>query len=151
MAKKPSLPGIWGIHTILKQNYFFKFHDVFLKKSSFCTLADLNHGFGGPWYILWIFLSNATFIMLQKKAFGLNLFWSLLLNWNFFWPKTFLSSIMKVAFIKNLHKMSQGLPNPWFRSAKVKIGYSQKKTSQDLKKYFCFRIVWIPWMPGRVN
>ena len=55
---------------ILKQKYFFKSREVFLRTSSFCTFADLNHGFGRPWDILWIFLLNATFIMLQKKAFG---------------------------------------------------------------------------------
>ena len=37
-----------------------------------------------------------------------------------FWgPKAFFWSIMKVAFDKNIHKISQGPPNPWFRSAKV--------------------------------
>ena len=38
-----------------------------MRKSSVCTLADLNPGFGGPWDMLWIFLGYGTFIMLQKK------------------------------------------------------------------------------------
>ena len=68
-----------------------------------------------------------------------------------FGPKAFFWSIMIVAFDKNIQKMSQGPPNPWFRSAKVQNEDFLKKTSQDLKNYFCFRIVWIPQTPGRVN
>ena len=41
---------------------------------------------------------------------------------------------MKAAFSKNIHKMSQGLPNPWFRSTKVQNEDFLKKTSRDLKK-----------------
>ena len=42
---------------------------MFLRKSLFCSLAGLNHGFGGPWDSLWIFLSNSTFIMLLVQKF----------------------------------------------------------------------------------
>ena len=50
-----------------KQKYFFKSREAFFRKSSFCTLADLNHGFGGPWDIFWKFLINVTFVMLLAK------------------------------------------------------------------------------------
>ena len=74
MAKKlatSNLPfsGVRGIHTNPKQKWFFKSREGFFRKSSFCTLDDLNHRFGGPW----IFLINDSFIMLQKKDF-LNFF-----------------------------------------------------------------------------
>ena len=35
--------------------------ESFCRRSSVFTLTDLNHGFGGPWKILWIFLLNYTF------------------------------------------------------------------------------------------
>ena len=53
-----------------KQKDFFNFTEGFLRKSSFCTLADLNRGFGGPWDIFWKFFINDTFTMIQKNAFG---------------------------------------------------------------------------------
>jgi hypothetical protein len=34
--------------------------------------------------------------------------------WNFFWPKAFFWSIMKMAIRKNIHNMPQGPPNPGF-------------------------------------
>ena len=36
-----------------------------------------------------------------------------------FWPKHFFWSIMKITFKKNITIMSQGPPNPGFRSVKV--------------------------------
>jgi hypothetical protein len=48
---------------------------VFLRKSQFSTLNDLNPGFGIPRNMLAIFFVNVIFIMLQKKSFGQNNFW----------------------------------------------------------------------------
>ena len=39
--------------------------------------------------------------------------------WNFFWPKVFFWSIMKMPIRKNIHNMPQGLPNPGFKQEKV--------------------------------
>ena len=54
--------------------------------------------------------------------------------WKSFWPKSFSSSIMKMAIRKNIHKMSQGPPNPGFMQAKVQKGDFLKKLSLELKK-----------------
>ena len=35
------------------------------------------------------------------------------------WPKDFFRSIMKMTFTKNIPNMSQGPPNPGFRSVRV--------------------------------
>ena len=40
---------------------------------------------------------------------------------------------MKVEFDKNIHKLSQGPPNPWFRPAKLQNKDFLKNT-RDLKK-----------------
>ena len=53
---------------------------------------------------------------------------------NFFLPKEFFWSIMKLSLIKSFQKMSKGPPNPWLRSAKVQKEDFLKKPSQDLKK-----------------
>ena len=39
--------------------------------------------------------------------------------------------------LKNVHNMSQGLPNPWFMQEKVQKGDFLKKPSRELKIYFC--------------
>ena len=67
--------GLLGIHSNPNWKEFLKCCESFLRKSSVCTLTDLNPGFGGPWDILWIFLGYGPFIMLQKKSFGRNIFW----------------------------------------------------------------------------
>ena len=51
-----------------------------------------------------------------------------------FWTK----SIMKVEFDKNIHKLSQGPPNPWFRPAKLQNKDFLKNT-RDLKKKKLFQ------------
>ena len=43
---------------------------------------------------------------------------------------------MKMKFTKNISNMSQGLPNPGFRSVKVENGDFLKKDSHDLKNSF---------------
>ena len=71
--------------------------------------------------------------------------------WNFFGPKAFFWSIMKMAIIIFFRNMSQGPPNPGFMHEKVQKGDFLKKPSRELKNYFCFRIVWIPSNAGRQN
>ena len=68
-----------------------------------------------------------------------------------FWPKVFFWSIMKMSIRKIFHNMSQGPPNSGFMQEKVQKGDFLKKGSRELKNYFCFRFLWIPRTPGRVN
>ena len=48
------------------QGYTPKTKIIFQISQGFCEKI-LNHGFGGPWDILWIFFLIAIFIMLQKN------------------------------------------------------------------------------------
>ena len=59
---------------------------------------------------------------------------------NFFWPKLFLWSIMKVAIIF-FRIMPQGPPNPGFMQEKVEKGDFLKKPSQELNLFYCFRFL----------
>ena len=70
---------------------------------------------------------------------------------NFFWPKVFFWSIMKMAIGKFFHIMTQGPSNPGFMQEKVQKGDFLKKPSLELKNYFCFRFLWIPWRPGTLH
>ena len=45
------------------------------------------------------------------------------------WPKDFFWSIMKVTFTENIRNMSQGQPNPGFRSVRVENWDFLKKAS----------------------
>ena len=58
----------------LKQNKNFNSCEGFFRKFPFCTVPCINPGFDGPWVMLWIFFLIAIFIMLQKNAFGQNVF-----------------------------------------------------------------------------
>ena len=78
-------------------------------------------------------------------------FWAHAWNFRFFWPKAFFWSNMKMAINKNFHNMSQGSPNLGFMHEKVQKGDFLKKTSRKLKNYSCFRFLWIPRTPERVN
>jgi hypothetical protein len=60
---------------------------------------------------------------------------------NFFWPKVFFSSHMKMTIRKNFHIMSQGPLNPGFMHEKVQKGDFLKMPSRELKNYFCFRFL----------
>ena len=99
------------------------------------------------------FLGHFIFIILQKKSFGLNIFWiscsgskvlAIFQFWQnctfepmheiqkLFWPKDFFWSIMKMAFTKNIPSMSQGRPNPGFKSVRVEIEILSKRISKIL-------------------
>ena len=51
---------------------------------------------------------------------------------NFFWPKAFFWSIMKMAIRKFFCNVSQGPPNPGFMQEKVQKGDFLKKDSREL-------------------
>ena len=70
---------------------------------------------------------------------------------NFFWPKAFFWSIMKMAIRKNIHNLSRGPPNPGFTQEKVQKGDFLKKPLRELKKKSGFRFLWISWRPGTLN
>ena len=70
---------------------------------------------------------------------------------NFFLPKTFFWSIMKMAIRKFFHNLSQGPPNPGFMQEKVQKGDFLKKDSRELKFFSCFRFLWISRRSGTLN
>ena len=78
-------------------------------------------------------------------------FWTCAWNSNFFWPKAFFWSIMKMATRKNIHNLSKGPPNPGFMQEKVQKGDFLKKDSRELKFFSCFRFLWISQRPGTLN
>ena len=52
---------------------------------------------------------------------------------NFFGQKTSFEALSRLHLQKNIHNLSQGLPNPGFRSVRVENWYFLKKDSQDFK------------------
>ena len=78
-------------------------------------------------------------------------FWTWAWNSNFFWPKAFFWSIMKIARRKNIHIMSHGPPNPGFMQEEVQKGKFQKKGSRELNFFVCFRFLWIFQRLGMLN
>ena len=130
----------------------------FFRKSTFCTLMDVNSGFGGHWVMPWIFLLNGTFTMLEMEAFLLKTFFNsmhwcksatlkianlaklnhymvLLIpctDFDFFLEvNAFIWSTMKVQFNENIYDMYQCPPNPGFTSIKVQNVDFLKKPSVD--------------------
>ena len=65
--------------------------------------------------------------------------------------KFFFWSIMKMTFTENIPNMSQGPPNPGFRSVKVENWDFLKKDSQDFKNSFQLGFLWIPSKTGKQN
>ena len=74
--------------------------ESFLRKLQFSTLIDQNAGFGGPWDMLAIFFVNA---MHGFKSAILAIFQ--------FWQHGTFELMHEI-------RMSQGLPNPGFRSVR---------------------------------
>ena len=58
------------------------------------------------------------------------------MKFEIFGPKPFFWSNMKMEIRKNIHNMSQGLPNQGFMQEKVQKGDFLKKPSRELKNYF---------------
>ena len=81
------------------------------------------HQFKSAILAIWQFFQNGTFEPVHKI-------------WNFFWPKVFFWSIMKMPIRKNIHNMSQGPPNPGFMQEKVQKGDFLKKPSRELNFFF---------------
>ena len=133
-----SIPDLREIHRNLKQQKNFNSHDGFFRKSPFCTFSCINPRFGGPWGMIWIFFLNGTFEPVHEIQ-------------NFFWPKVFFWSIMKMKIRNFFRIMIQGPPNPGFMQKKVQKGDFLKKPSRKLKFFFCFRFKWIPRRPGTLN
>jgi hypothetical protein len=113
---------------------------IMLQKNALGQKKKLNfmHGFKSAILAIFQFCQNGTFEPVHEiqKNFG---------------PKALFWSNMKMTIRKNFHKMSQGPPNPGFMQKKVQKGDFLKKPSRKLKNYFCFRFLWIPRTPGRVN
>ena len=70
---------------------------------------------------------------------------------NFFWPKAYFWSIMKIGIRKNILNLSQGLPNPGFIQEKVQKANFLKKDWRELLFFSWFRVLWISWRPGKLN
>ena len=70
---------------------------------------------------------------------------------NFFWPKLFFWSIMKMAIRIFFRIMTQGPPNPGFMQENVQKGDFLKKPSWELKTFCCFRFLWISPRSGTLN
>ena len=111
------------------------FSDCF-KKCFWEFFSNFMHGFKNAILAIFQFCQNGTFDPVHDIR-------------NFFLPKTFFWSIMKVKLSKNFPKMSKGPLNPLLRSAKVQKEDFLRKPSQDLEKHFCFGFVWIPQTPGK--
>ena len=58
---------------------------------------------------------------------------------------------MKMSLTKNIPNMSQGPPNPGFRSVRVENLDFLKKDLQDSKNSFQFGSLWVPSKSGKQN
>ena len=96
------------------------------------------HGFKSAILAIFQFWQNGTFEPVHEIQ-------------KLFWPKDFFWSIMKMTFKNNIANMSQGPPNPGFRSVKVENWDFLKKDSQDFKNSFQFGFLWIPSKTGEQN
>ena len=72
------------------------------------------HGFKSAILAIFHFCQNGTFEPVHEIQ-------------NFFWPKVFFWSIIKMAIRKNIHNMSQGSLNQGFMQEKVQKGDFLKK------------------------
>ena len=96
------------------------------------------HWFKSAILAIFQFFQNGTFELVHEIQ-------------NFFWPKVFFWSIMKVPFRKNIHNMPQGPPNPGFMQEKVQKGDFLKKPWWELIFFCCFRFLWISQRSGTLN
>ena len=103
-----------------------------------CTFLNFMQGFKSAILAIFQFCQNGTFEPVHDIR-------------NFFLPKTFFWSIMKMAIRKFFHNLSQGPPNPGFMQEKVQKGDFLKKDSRELKFFSCFRFLWISRRPGTLN
>ena len=116
----------WHFHNASKEYFWSK------------KISNFMHRFKSTILAIWQFFQNGTFEPVHEI-------------WNFFWPKVFFWSIMKMPIRKNIHNMSQGPPNPGFMQEKVQKGDFLKKPSRELKTFCWFRFLWISRRPGTLN
>ena len=123
---------------VTKKNSYPHFHNA--SKECFWPKKFLNfmHGFKSAILAKMKNCQNGTFEPVHEIQ-------------NFFWPKVFFWSIMKMAIRKFFCIMTQGPPNPGFMQGKVQKGDFLKKPSRKLKFFFSFRFEWIPQRPGTLN
>ena len=142
--------------------------ESFLRKSQFCTLTDLNPGFGGPLDMLGIFLVNYYLHNALKEVFRPKKIWILNTSskvpfWQFFnsGKMAVLNPCMK---FKNYFGRKTSFESLWrwhllkisLTCPKVRqiqnLGQSEyKKDSQDFKNYFQLGFLWIPSKTGKQN
>ena len=108
----------WHIHNASKEYFWSK------------KISNFMHRFKSAILAIFQFFQNGTFEPVHEI-------------WNFFWPKVFFWSIMRMPIRKNIHNMPQGSPNSGFMQEKVQKGDFLIKPTWELKNYFCFRIEWI--------
>ena len=118
------------------RNIFSKCHLYNASKEVFWPKEFLNfmHRYKSAILAIFQFWQNGTFGPVHEI--------------HFFLPKDFFWSIMKVTFNKNIHNMSQGLPNPGFSSVRVENWGFVKKDSHDFKNSFQFGFRWISSKTG---
>ena len=134
-------PKSWIWRTLEKvMNIFCKWHFHNASKEVFWQKKNLNfmHRFKSAILAIFHFCQNGTFEPVHEIQ-------------NFFWPKAFFWSIMKMAIRKFFHNLSQGPPNPGFMQEKVQKGDFLKKDSRELFFFSCFRFLWISRRPGTLN
>ena len=130
---------IWRtLRQVVKKNSYCHFHNAL--KECFWSKFFLNFmpRFKSAILAIFQFCQNGTFDPVHDIR-------------NFFLPKTFFWSIMKMAIRKFFHNLSQGPPNPGFMQEKVQKGDFLKKPSWDSNFFCCFRFLWISWRPGTLN
>ena len=116
----------WHFHNALKEQFWPKKILNFMHRLKRAILAIFH------------FCQNGTFEPLHEIQ-------------NFFWPKLFFWSIMKMAIRNFFHIMALGPPNPGCKQEKVQKGYFLKKDSRELKHFSYFRFLWISRRPGTLN
>ena len=78
-------------------------------------------------------------------------FWTRAWNSKFFLAKNIILKHYENGNKKNIHNLSQGLPNQGFMKEKVQKGDFLKKDSRELNFFSCFRFLWISRRPGTLN
>ena len=143
--RKSQFSTVWSISWILQtlghvKNIFCKCHLHNASKEVFQPKFFLNsmHEFKSAILTIFQFWQNGTF----ELMLGIQ---------NFFWPKDFFWSVMKMTFTKNIPNMSQDPPNPGFRYLNLENWDFLKKDSQDFKNSFQFGFLWIPSKTGEQN
>ena len=110
-------------------NIFSKWHFHNASKEVFWPKKFLNfmHGFKSAILAKMKNCQNGTFEPVHEIQ-------------NFFWPKAFFWSVMKMAIRNFFCNMSQGLPNPGFMQEKVHERDFLKKALTRIEDYLLFQV-----------